>query len=125
MNNIKTKQKKDYSTYDLFLRMMIIDATNERLKKFLSDTVSHYLKEMFPFKKDKISKSYYELLMTVNSARQKYEKEIFSELREIDRIVANQDKDIDEKINDYKSKLSILDEEERKFADSKKYQLSN
>jgi hypothetical protein len=125
MNNIKTKQKKDYSTYDLFLRMMIIDATNERLKKFLSDTASHYLKEMFPFKKDKISKSYYELLMTVNSARQKYEKEIFSELREIDRIVANQDKDIGEKINDYKSKLSILDEEESKFADSKKYQLSN
>jgi len=125
MNNIKTKQKKDYSTYDLFLRMMIIDATNERLKKFLSDTVSHYLKEMFPFKKDKISKSYYELLMTVNSARQKYEKEISSELREKDRIVANQDKDIDEKINDYKSKLSILDEEESKFADSKKYQLSN
>jgi len=125
MNNIKTKQKKDYSTYDLFLRMMIIDATNERLKKFLSDTVSHYLKEMFPFKKDKISKSYYELLMTVNSARQKYEKEISSELREKDRIVANQDKDIDEKINDYKSKLSILDEEESKFADSKKYELSN
>jgi hypothetical protein len=33
--------------------------------------------------------------------------------------------DLDEKINYYKSKLSILDEEERKFADSKKYQLSN
>ena len=93
MNNIKTKQKKDYSSYDLFLRMMIIDATNERLKNFLSDTVSHYLKEMFPFKKDKISKSYYELLMTVNSARHKYEEEISSELREKDRIVANQGKD--------------------------------
>jgi len=93
MNNIKTKQKKDYSSYDLFLRMMTISTTNERLKIFLSDTASYYLKEMFPFKKDKISKSYYELLMTVNSARHKYEKEISSELRELDRIVANQDKD--------------------------------
>lgn len=33
--------------------------------------------------------------------------------------------DLDKEINYYKSKLSILDEEERKFADSKKYQLSN
>lgn len=93
MNNLETKQKKDYSSYDLFLRMNIVDSTNERLKKFLFDTASYYLKDMFPFKKDKISKSYYELLMTVNCARQKYENEISSELRELDRIVANQDKD--------------------------------
>ena len=33
--------------------------------------------------------------------------------------------DLDKEINYYKSKLSILDEEERKFANSKKYQLSN
>ena len=78
---------KEYGEYDSLMRTFTVDSTNEKLKKFLFDTATLFRDEVIPFKPDEISDALNELLITVNTAREKYEKQVASEIKKYEDII--------------------------------------
>ena len=70
---------KEYDNYNSLRRTLFVDSTNEKLKKFLFDTTTRFVDVVIPFKPDEISDALNELIITVNTAREKYEKKVSSE----------------------------------------------
>lgn len=85
-------QTEEYGAYDSIKRTFLVERTNSNLKKFLKDTATGFMDDVFAFKRDEIADSLNELLLTVSNARKKYEKKVSSELKIYEKIICKDKK---------------------------------
>ena len=74
-------KKQKHTSYTSLMRTVLAYRMDKDLQLFLLKNTSDLLKKVKPFEDDEISESMTELIVTIDKAREKYRKNVSSEIR--------------------------------------------
>ena len=74
-------RKKKYTSLSSLNRTVLAYRMDKELQLFLLKNTADLLKNVKPFEDDEISESMTELIVTIDKAREKYRKNVCSEIR--------------------------------------------